>query len=276
MRVGLVVPVGQTGWWPEGPGPICRAADELGLDIVLLCAEPCFSATADALVAAAFLAPRTEAIRLAALTPVGSHPVLIAEQAAVADNASGGRFQLVLDGGSGPSSLLSETVEVVLAASGPRAFRHAGEHWQIPADPAPETVVAVTPKPAQLELPVWLAGTHAASVARRYGLSHMVDIDDRSNEAATEWGEAERRLGDVTRRLRRPGTVLLGCRDEGTFDADLTADELRAESASWGLDVVLLRLPHNLGPESAAARGSTHCHPVASPAPNGRGPALPA
>lgn len=246
MRVGLVIPIDPVEAWPDGPDPVCREAEELGLDLVLLQGDRTGGQSAAALTAAAFLAARTTTIRIAALAPVGPNPVLIAEQAAVADNAANGRVHLVIDGAGAPQSMLAETVEVVLSATGPRPFRYLGEHWTIPAEASPESELAVTPKPAQLELPIWLIGANAADTARRFGLSHVAAAETSTDAAADDWNQTAAALGPGVRRLRRPAIRRLECDREGRFDAIALLRRLRSEAGAWGLDTVLIRLPEAL------------------------------
>ena len=133
MRIGLVVPVAVGAGLKDGPARDASDAEDVGLDLVWLEDElrPGASSS-DPLVAAAFLASRTTTLRLAARVRVGQHPLHIAEQAAVADNVSNGRLVLAL-GHDGPdAALLSETAQVVQAATAPRPFRHQGKIWTIP------------------------------------------------------------------------------------------------------------------------------------------------
>jgi alkanesulfonate monooxygenase SsuD/methylene tetrahydromethanopterin reductase-like flavin-dependent oxidoreductase (luciferase family) len=131
-------------------------------------------------VAAAAIAARTTAMRIGILGILGLvHPLYVAEDAAVVDNASNGRVVFapmnatpaeMAGYGVSPDEYdarFEESVEVLMKAWAANPFRHEGRFWQIPAN-MPEHGEAATakrltssPKPAQLELPMWIAGFHA-------------------------------------------------------------------------------------------------------------------
>ena len=263
MRIGVVVEVGAGAHAPRDVTGLVRDAEEAGLDLVWLQGDHGLTSgavdasgaadtpgAADALTAAAFLAVGTSAVRLIARAPVGPHPVLIAEQAAVADNASGGRLTLVLSAYGPAGAGLTETARIVLAATGPRPFVHHGERWTIPGaidGNAGERRLSVTPKPAQLELPVWLIGDGAPAAGRELGLSHVADADEGAGDAATAWSMTERTLGTVAARLRRPALRELACSPAGDFDDAALTAALIDESERWGLDVVAFALRPALG-----------------------------
>ncbi len=102
-------------------------AEELGFDLAWIEEARALAP----LVVAAALAPRTSGIRIAASVGAGPNPVTLAEEAAVADLALGGR--LVLAVGSGDEELLQETVELLYHAFAARPFTHAGPRWRAPA-----------------------------------------------------------------------------------------------------------------------------------------------
>lgn len=134
-------------------------------------------------VLAAALAARTRALRIGVIATLGLvHPLYVAEDAVVADNASNGRLVLA-PANAAPHELagygvardeydarFEEALEVVLAALAPNPFRHEGRFWRIPAnmpehgEAATNELLSATPKPAQLELPVWPAGFHEPGV----------------------------------------------------------------------------------------------------------------
>ena len=200
------------------------------------------------LVAAAAVAQRAPAITLAPVVVAGVHPVTLAEEAAVADLCCAGRLVLVLTADDAP--LLDETVAVLWQAWAGRPFSHDGAHWRIPArrpeHAEAEALVRVTPPPAQLEPPIWLAGPAAAAVAAARGLARVADGTDAPAPAAA--------------RVRRPALV----RVEAGADPRALAARLVAARAGWGLDVAILDLPAGLGAEDRAhllARVAEHVLP---------------
>lgn len=250
MRIGVVVRVGAPSGLSDGLAETVADIEDAGLDVVWLEGGPSpASAGAEALTAAAFVAAQTEGIRLVVHVPAGPHPAQIAEQAAVADNVSNGRLLLAL-GDEGPEpSLLTETAEVVLAAAAPRPFAHRGARWAFPGaveGNAGEERISITPKPAQLELPVWLTGRWGPAVGRELGLSHVAGDSDSAAAAAEAWAGTEGRLGRVAARLRRPAIRRVDCGDGGQLDDRALLASLSDEAAAWGLDVAVLRLPASL------------------------------
>ncbi len=74
----------------------------------------------------------------------------------------------------------AEALEIVRKAWAPAEFAHQGGFWKVPAadfngNPFANGIVRVnvTPKPAQLSVPVWIAGGDSAAVERaaRLGLT---------------------------------------------------------------------------------------------------------
>jgi hypothetical protein len=243
MRVGLVIPVGRSAPAPDAPTRAAAAAEESGVDLAWLegDGEPGSSA-AQALTAASFLAAHTHGLRFAAHAPVGPHPIHLAEQASVADLASNGRLLLVLAQGQADAAVLSETVEVVLAAASPRPFTHLGRRWTVPGP------IAVTPNPAQFELPIWLQGEAAPALGNQLALPHVVEIGHPAANTAGPWTRSEHVLGPAVRRLRRPAVCDLTCSPRGDFDDVRLVELLNAEAERWGLDVAIVRLPVTLEP----------------------------
>jgi alkanesulfonate monooxygenase SsuD/methylene tetrahydromethanopterin reductase-like flavin-dependent oxidoreductase (luciferase family) len=217
------------------------AAEQAGFDLVW--ARESASIPSPAVVAAA-LAPHTTSIRVGIQLEAGVNPVYLAEEAAVADLCLGGR--LVLSIGSDDRGLLAETVDVLLAATAARPFRHAGERWQIPAN-LPENVVnredrvRITPATAQLELPIWLSGPHSAQLARERCLS-FVGVGS-SEVLAREWQHTESRVGLGANRLRRVAVRELDLDVNTRIDGDSVVEQLRTDQHAWGMDVVLVQLP---------------------------------
>jgi alkanesulfonate monooxygenase SsuD/methylene tetrahydromethanopterin reductase-like flavin-dependent oxidoreductase (luciferase family) len=240
----------------EGLVAQALAAEVVGIEIAWIESEP----DADtALIGAAAVAARTDVIRLAACVKAGGHPLEIAEAAAVADNCSQGRLILVLEDPTGDAELFAETVDVVLAATAPRPFRHAGPRWRIPSNlpenDQHEEQIIVTPQVVQVELPVWLCGPAAAAVARGRALSHVSNEDEGLDSAQRAWAATDSELGLAAIRSRRPAVRLLDAGADGGFDAEEVVARLRAEQRAWGMDVAVLRLPRALD-DAARARAA--------------------
>jgi alkanesulfonate monooxygenase SsuD/methylene tetrahydromethanopterin reductase-like flavin-dependent oxidoreductase (luciferase family) len=253
MRLGLVLEPGPDEVRGHSLVRQAAAADELGLDLVWLAAGGAGGAP---LAAAASLARATHAVRIAAAVPVGVHPLRIAEDAAVADNLVAGRLVLVLESSIDDGALVADTADVLLSAFCARPFSYSGSRWTIPAgrpeNERTEQRVRVTPPPAQLELPIWLSGHGSAAaatnaVARERGLTHVSSVQDSAESAAEAWAATEAHLGRAMGRLRRPALRRLDTSQAGDFDPDELVARLRAERDAWGLDVVVLLLPAELG-----------------------------
>ncbi len=229
MRLGVVL---SEPWAADA-----ARAQELGFELGLIDERH----TPAPLVLAAFLAPATDALRIVATVTAGAHPLTIAEEAAVADLALGGR--LVLGVRSGDEALLAETLDVLNHAFAARPFRHEGQRWRVPANlpehEHAETLVRVTPAPAQLELPIWVSGSAAPAVARSHGVSLVVDAG----------GAAP---GPAAARLRRPALRTVDASADH-FDPAALVEDLRRDQLAWGLDVAILELPTTLTPERRAA-----------------------
>ena len=198
------------------------------------------------LVAVAAVAQGAPTIGLVAAVAAGVHPVTLAEEAAVADLASGGRLVLALT--SADLALLGETLDVLALAWSGRPFRHAGARWRVPAA-LPEHAQAeartrVTPPPAQLEPTVWLAGPAAPGAARTHALAFVAG--DGHGEAAGHWRAVVAAVGPVAARLRRPALLTVAASGDGRVDTDALVAQLLEARAAWGLDVAVLSLPPTL------------------------------
>ena len=225
-----------------------RAAEDSGFDLVWLREARGVPAPQ---IAAAALAPHLATMHVGVDVVAGVNPVYLAEEAAVVDLCLGGRSVFAVR--SDDAGLLAETVDVVLDGTAPRPFRHQGERWQIPANLPTNEVnrenrVRVTPASAQLELPVWVCGPHAAAIARERCLSFLGDAATGTAELAAEWAATEAHLGRATSRLRRPAIRTVDAEPDGSLDADAMVEALRADYRAWGLDVVLVDLPAGLDP----------------------------
>jgi hypothetical protein len=213
MRLGLVAPPGRE---PEA----AALAEAGGLFGVLVAGER----PGQEAVVAGLAAAVTDAVRLVARVPLGSeHPVTLAEELAVLDNLSGGRVVVLADTADLDADAAAEDLGVLRAAWAGRPLRHRGRRWRVPAGldgHAAPAAVSVTPKPAQVDLPVWLAGPAAPALARASGLPPLAE---RPADASAE-------------RLLQPAA--------GELTGDLEAD--RAALHAWaaaGATHLLLRPP---------------------------------
>ncbi len=148
---------------------------------------------------AAAVAVRTEGIRIGVVCELGlAHPVYVAEDAATLDNLSGGRLVLAARwssdeatwrgyGVTAPqrSGRFRESLAILQRAWAPQPFRFDGAHFRVPAR-LPENVftggqaeVSLTPKPAQLTVPlwVWVDGVDLAALAAEEELDIMLPAD---------------------------------------------------------------------------------------------------
>jgi alkanesulfonate monooxygenase SsuD/methylene tetrahydromethanopterin reductase-like flavin-dependent oxidoreductase (luciferase family) len=212
-----------------------------------------------ALLRAASLASTTTVMRLAACVQVGGHPLEIAEAAAVVDNCSNGRLILVLESSAeeDDDDLLSETVDVILAATAPRPFRHTGKRWTIPANlpenDQHEERLLVTPQVVQTELPVWLLGAGAETVARSRQLPLVATSEREGRATAGQAGRGPRVLLSAVPASR-----------DGRFSADELVADLLGQREAWGVDTAVLRFPADLSEEAwatAVARVARHVRP---------------
>ena len=215
-----------------------RLLEDLGFDLLWLDEERGVGAP---LVWAAAVGGLVAHLRVAAAVALGgTHPLYVAEESAVADQALGGRLVLAVRPAPGAEEHFGEAVDLVLHAHAPRPFRHDG-HWRVPARlPGNrfnlEERVRVTPAPAQLELPVWVLGE--PEVAVTLGLAFVVDGDEAPPQSGA--------------RLRRPALLPVAVDAAGDLDHAGLVQRLRAAERHWGLDVAVLDLPDDLAPVARA------------------------
>lgn len=171
---------------------LSQLAEALGYDSVWL-SEHHFVADGYCpalLPAAAAVAAVTERVRIGTnvlLLPL-HHPLRVAEDAAVVDLISNGRFQLGVAAGYRSeefatygisrrerASRMEEGVRVLRGAWGPEPFAFAGQHWQFPP-------TDVTPKPKQDPLPLWMGASTGPALRRaaRHGC-HLLLAGGRSH-----------------------------------------------------------------------------------------------
>jgi alkanesulfonate monooxygenase SsuD/methylene tetrahydromethanopterin reductase-like flavin-dependent oxidoreductase (luciferase family) len=189
-----------------------QRADELGIYQVWL-TEHHFMDDAycpSPMIAAAAIAGRTKQIRIGqgvVLLPFYGHPLKLAEDAAVLDVISGGRFELGIGRGYRPHeftgfgmnrkqrvSMTNEGIEIIRKAWTGERFSFSGKHYQV-------NDARLTPTPVQKPMPLWSgAGTPAArrKVAER-GQPLLVSLITNLEETKSEFGDYTQALRDFGR-----------------------------------------------------------------------------
>ncbi|MCP5201144.1 MAG: LLM class flavin-dependent oxidoreductase [Gammaproteobacteria bacterium] len=172
-------------------------ADELGLYQVWL-TEHHFLADGycpSPMIAAAAIAGRTRNIRIGqgvVLAPFYGHPLRLAEDTAVLDLASGGRFELGVGRGYRPhefaafgvdikrrKSMTEEALDIIRRALAGERFAHAGRHYRFDE-------VQLAPLPAQQPFPpIWLGAATAKSRREAAERGHPLLISLITNLAET-------------------------------------------------------------------------------------------
>jgi len=217
MRFGLgpfaAEQAGSVSWMEayEIVGEAACQADATGFDSVWIaerqltsdgyCPQP--------FIAAANIAAKTESIKIGVLPIAGlTHPLYLAEDAAILDNLSGGRAIVApinavehewLAYGLGEDEYQEryrETIEVMLKARAPKPFRHDGKHWTIPegipkhAD-IPTRTVMPQPQPARFEQPLLIGGfwSYGRSLAAEMGLPMVMGGISNKESLQTMWSE---------------------------------------------------------------------------------------
>jgi alkanesulfonate monooxygenase SsuD/methylene tetrahydromethanopterin reductase-like flavin-dependent oxidoreductase (luciferase family) len=223
MRIGIVV---DPSSWDTTVRDVADARDA-GLDLVWLPATDARGERCSAPLVASALAHGDHGLNVVAELVAGTHPIGLAEELAVADQALGGRLTGVLGGDDVP--LVTETLQVLRAGLRSRPFRHRGERWTLPADQA--GTVRVTPSPAQLRLPLWLRGAGLADLAASTGTAL---VDDGADHGGAEGGDV------------RPALRACPVAADGTVDLAATIALLRAARDERGVDVCSLSLDSGL------------------------------
>jgi hypothetical protein len=215
---------------------------EAGLDGVLVTATEALPAP---LVAASALAAVADDLLVAAEVPLGDrHPLEIAEEAAVVDQAARGRLLVVAAPAAGAEAAFEEALDVLRAAGAGRPFEAGGPRWPTPAH-LPEHAgrherrVRVTPPPFGSALALWIRGAPVRAALSR-GLGHVSERDDDAT-VEQQW-----------RDVRDPAPAVARARRESTTDGDELLARLQTGRETFGQDWAIVRGP---AAEAAAAAG---------------------
>ena len=116
-----------------------------------------------AIIGAVYASTATDFVRVIVQVRLGfEHPVTMAEELSVLDNVNAGRTVVLADAGDLSADDAADEVAVIREALGNRPIQHSGTRWKVPAglaaNAAAPKAIAVTPKPAQLEIPFWVTG----------------------------------------------------------------------------------------------------------------------
>jgi luciferase-like monooxygenase len=222
VRLGLVLEDGREA-------EMARLAEAHGLFGVLAGTGDSRTATT----AAVYASTATDFVRVVARVQLGlEHPVTIAEELSILDNVNNGRTIVLADTGDLSADEAADELAVLREALGNRPLQHDGPRWKAPAGlPANATApkaIAVTPKPAQLEIPFWITGGAAAAVAQ---LSGLVVLARESSSASGE-------------RAVQPGIASI----TGTLNSD--RETVNAWTAA-GATHLLLELPRGAAQDAA-------------------------
>jgi alkanesulfonate monooxygenase SsuD/methylene tetrahydromethanopterin reductase-like flavin-dependent oxidoreductase (luciferase family) len=185
LRLGLVLREGDEA-------RMARLAEEHGLFGVMAGAgDP-----RTAITAAVYASTATDFVRVITRVRLGlEHPVTIAEELSILDNINNGRTVVLADVGELDTGDAADELAVLRQALGNRPIQHEGPRWKVPAGlPANATApkaIAVTPKPAQLEVPFWLTGRAVVDVARQTGAPVLArDLAAASSDRGVQPGIA--------------------------------------------------------------------------------------
>lgn len=169
----------------------------------------------------AAIATRTHAARIAVRPVVGTtHPIDVAEDCAALDNIANGRLVFAPRELPPPAPLAAydistaeardrfwEALEIIARAWSPEPFAHAGRFWKIPAElpehdkPHDSTTVSVTPKPAQVSVPIWVgvADDDGARRAAMLGLPVLGEALEHRDVLARRIALHREALGEARR-----------------------------------------------------------------------------
>ncbi len=177
MRIGVTLPAGR-----EVESAV--EAEAVGVPFVHVSSVPGAEAAVSAAVATA-----TSTTRILVGMHLGDeNPVTLGEEIAVLDNLSNGRVGVIAEVGPLDADSAAEDVVLLRAALSGRPIIHRGRRWQVPAGltghVAPPAVL-VTPSPAQLVVPIWVAGAAANTVGRSLSIPVVaiepaeIDVSDQ-------------------------------------------------------------------------------------------------
>ena len=196
-----------------------------------------------AVIAATYAATATEFVRVVTLVTLGlEHPITIAEDLSILDNVCNGRTVALVDTGGLEGDDAADELQVLREGLACRPVRHTGSRWTVPAGiPANETAtdsIMVTPKPTQVEIPVWLTGPGAPALARATGLP-VLALDPDEVDA--------------------PGLVQPGL---GSVSGDVELDlETVTRWAAAGTTHLLLQLPEDARVDEVLTMVARHLQP---------------
>jgi hypothetical protein len=241
MRLGVTLP-------PDREVELATAAESVGVPFVHVeTAAGTQSAIAATVVAA------TSSIRVIVSLDIGDeHPTTLAEEIAVLDNLSNGRIGVIAELGELGAADCTEDVALMRACWSGRPITHRGRRWRVPAElpghVAPPAVM-VTPPPAQLEVPLWVAGAAAIEVSRALSLPNVA-VAPGAIDASLPVAPARGTLGgglDVDRRAviewSAAGATHLLCTLTGTASLDELTRWLMPEVAMVGFPRMVAQSP---------------------------------
>jgi len=199
MRLGIVLADGREA-------ELAKLAEAHGLfGVVAGAGNPLTAVTA-----ATYASTATEFARVVVRVTLGlEHPVFIAEEIAVLDNVNNGRTIVLADTGHLDEAAAEDEVAVLRESLAGRPIQHAGPVWKVPAglpaNPQSPDMIAVTPKPPQLEVPFWVMGEAAAKVAAAQRIPRLAISVDQAGDGGFVQPARDAISGDVARDRERVG-----------------------------------------------------------------------
>jgi len=171
-------------------------------------------------VLAAAVAQRTTYVRVGMMPILGLvNAMYVAEEAACVDNIANGRVIVAGQvpsaevargwGGQASAERMIDDITVMRKSWGPNPFNHHSEFHTIPGELEPHTVAAglhsisVQPNPAQLDVPVWIAGgATAAGVAAALGIPYFGPADMSVEALRPLYAMSSPRYGEIVPLMR--------------------------------------------------------------------------